>query len=101
MLSFLNRACKPLARLGKVLAVSLLAACTTISVGGGGGPAIDPNAPVPVALLVPGGSGQGGDELLARSLQNAARLAISDLGNVRIDLRVYQTGGSQIGRAHV
>ena len=94
MLSFLNRACKPLARLGKVLAASLLAACTTISVGGGGGPAIDPNAPVPVALLVPGGSGQGGDELLARSLQNAARLAISDLGNVRIDLRVYQTGGS-------
>ena len=94
MLSFLNRACKPLARLGQVLALSMAAACTTLSVGGGGGPAIDPNAPVPVALLVPGGSGQSGDELLARSLQNAARLAIADLGNVRIDLRVYQTGGS-------
>ena len=94
MLSFLNRACKPLARLGQILALSMAAACTTLSVGGGGGPAIDPNAPVPVALLVPGGSGQSGDELLARSLQNAARLAIADLGNVRIDLRVYQTGGS-------
>ena len=92
MLSFLNRACKPLARLGQILALSMVAACTTLS--GGGGPAIDPNAPVPVALLIPGGSGQSGDELLARSLQNAARLAIADLGNVRIDLRVYQTSGS-------
>ena len=94
MLSFLNRARKPLAHLGRVLGLLTLAACTTLSIGGGGGPAIDPNAPVPVALLVPGGSGQSGDELLARSLQNAARLAISDLGGVRIDLRVYQTGGS-------
>ena len=97
MLSFLNRACKPLARsiarLGQVVGVLSLAACTTVGIGGGG-PAIDLNAPVPVALLVPGGSGQAGDEVLARSLQNAARLAISDLGNVRIDLRVYQTGGS-------
>lgn len=94
MLSFLNRACKPLAHMAQVVGLLTLAACTTLGVGGGGGPAIDTNAPVPVALLVPGGSGQAGDELLARSLQNAARLAISDLGNVRIDLRVYQTGGS-------
>jgi ABC-type branched-subunit amino acid transport system substrate-binding protein len=97
MLSFLNRACKPLARriarLGPVLGLVTAAACTTLGVGGGG-PAIDTDAPVPVALLVPGGSGQASDEVLARSLQNAARLAISDLGGVRIDLRVYQTGGS-------
>jgi ABC-type branched-subunit amino acid transport system substrate-binding protein len=46
-----------------------------------------------VALLVPAGSGQAGDELLARSLQNAARLAIADLGAVKIDLRVYNTAG--------
>jgi hypothetical protein len=59
-----------------------------------GGPLIDTSAPVPVALLVPGGSGQASDELLARSLQNAARLAVSDLGGAaRIDLRVYQTAG--------
>jgi ABC-type branched-subunit amino acid transport system substrate-binding protein len=47
---------------------------------------------------VPAGSGQASDELLARSLQNAARLAISDLGNVRIDLRVYSTA-AQPGQA--
>ncbi|MGQ0565684.1 MAG: penicillin-binding protein activator [Gemmobacter sp.] len=98
MLSFLNRACKPLARplvrLGQVMGVLTLAACTTIGLGGGGGPAIDTNAPVPVALLVPGGGGLPGDEQLSRELQNAARLAISDLGNVRIDLRVYETASN-------
>jgi ABC-type branched-subunit amino acid transport system substrate-binding protein len=46
-----------------------------------------------VALLVPGGSGQASDELLARSLQNAARLAMADLSGVTIDLRVYNTAG--------
>jgi len=51
--------------------------------------------PFPVALLVPGGSGEAGDEVLARSLENAARLAIADLGDrVEIDLRVYQTKGN-------
>jgi hypothetical protein len=94
MLSFLTFARKPLARLVQAVGVLALAACTTLGVGGGGGPAIDTSAPVPVALLVPGGSGQSGDEVLSRSLQNAARLAIADLGPVRIDLRVYQTGGS-------
>jgi ABC-type branched-subunit amino acid transport system substrate-binding protein len=49
--------------------------------------------PVQVALLVPAGSGQAGDELLARSIENAARMAITDLGDVQIDLRVYPTGG--------
>lgn len=69
-----------------------LAACDTIPGGlsGAGGPTGDP---VPVALLVPSGSGQGTDELLARSLENAARLAMRDLNGVEIDLRVYQTAG--------
>ncbi len=67
-----------------------LAACTA----GGGGPSIDTGAPVPVALLVPGGSGAASDELLARSLENAARMAVADLNGVRIDLRVYQTAGN-------
>jgi ABC-type branched-subunit amino acid transport system substrate-binding protein len=47
-----------------------------------------------VALLVPGGSGQASDALLASSLENAARLAMADLNGVTIDLRVYQTGGN-------
>ena len=49
---------------------------------------------VQVALLVPGGSGQASDELLAQSLENAARLAMADLSGVQIDLRVYPTAGS-------
>jgi ABC-type branched-subunit amino acid transport system substrate-binding protein len=94
MLSFLSRARKAALRIGAILSFGALAACD-IPVAGGGGPAIDTSAPVPVALLVPGGSGNASDELLARSLQNSARLAISDLGTtVRIDLRVYQTGGN-------
>lgn len=80
------------------MAALALSACT---LGGGttaGGPRIDTGAPVPVALLVPGGSGSASDELLATSLANAARLAIADLSGVQIDLRVYQTGG-QPGQA--
>ncbi|MFN3822591.1 MAG: penicillin-binding protein activator [Pseudorhodobacter sp.] len=96
MLSIFTRAHKSLARAAAALGVLALAACQPVSTAPG--PAIDTSAPVPVALLVPAGSGQAGDELLARSLQNAARLAISDLGNVRIDLRVYNTAG-QPGQA--
>lgn len=53
------------------------------------------DGPVTVALLVPGGSGESGDEVLARSLENAARLAITDLGETaEIELKVYQTRGN-------
>lgn len=93
MLTLLSRAGKALRRAPALLAAAALAACTTLTTGGG--PAVRPGTPVPVALLVPGGSGQGGDEVLARSLVNAARLAVADLGGgAAIDLRVYQTGGS-------
>lgn len=69
-----------------------LSACETVSTGGG--PSINTSKPVPVALLVPSGSGQSGDAVLAQSLENAARLAMADLQNVQIDLRVYDTGGN-------
>lgn len=95
MLSVLHRARKSLALFVSVTATLLMAACVPsagpVTGGGGGGS-------VKVALLVPGGSGQASDELLARSLQNAARLAIADLGSTRIDLRVYNTAG-QPGQA--
>ncbi|HEX9859238.1 MAG TPA: penicillin-binding protein activator [Paracoccaceae bacterium] len=97
MLSVFNLARKSLGRLGAVLVAGVLTACSPIGTPTGG-PAIDTSDAVPVALLVPAGSGQAGDELLARSLQNAARLAISDLGTVNIDLRVYPTAG-QPGQA--
>jgi ABC-type branched-subunit amino acid transport system substrate-binding protein len=92
MIAALFRACKPLSRLLPAAALLLVAACDPVAAPGRG-PTIDTSAPVPVALLVPGGSGQSGDAVLARSIENAARLAVADLGDVRIDLRVYQTGG--------
>lgn len=94
MLSCLSRARRALFQIAAAVALLAVAACDTIPGGATGGPRIDTNAPVPVALLVPGGSGQATDELIAQSLQNAARLAIADLGNVRIDLRVYNTAGN-------
>ena len=69
-----------------------LAACDGMPAGGfGPGSAIRSGDPVPVALLVPSGSGQGTDEILAQSLENAARLAMQNLNGVEIDLRVYPT----------
>ena len=90
MLSVLLRARKSLSQIVGIAAIGLISACVPQagpSSGGSGGGAVQ------VALLVPGGSGQASDELLARSLQNAARLAIADLGGTQVDLRVYNTAG--------
>jgi hypothetical protein len=75
-----------------------LSACAPVAglPGAAAGPAapdLAPGAPVPVALLVPSGSGNATDDFLARNLENAARLAIADLRGVAVDLRVYPTGG--------
>lgn len=80
-----------------ILGLSLLALVACVPTGGGG-PRIDTTRAVPVALLVPGGSANASDNLLAQSLENAARLAMADLGGVQIDLRVYNTAG-QPGQA--
>ncbi|MFT4716000.1 MAG: hypothetical protein ACI861_002100 [Paracoccaceae bacterium] len=64
---------------------------------GGTGPLVNTNAPVPVALLIPFGSEESSNDILATSLQNAAQLAVSDLGDVKIDLRVYPTNGTAAG----
>jgi ABC-type branched-subunit amino acid transport system substrate-binding protein len=100
MLSVLAFARKSLVRFVFGAAVLGLAACTTGPLTPGPGPSSGGSGAVAVALLVPGGSGQASDELLARSLQNAARLAIADLNGVTIDLRVYNTAG-QPGQARV
>ena len=73
-----------------VFVAALVAACDPI---GFEGPSINTGKPIPVALLVPGGSENVGDVVLATSLENAARLAIADLDGVNIDLRVYHTAG--------
>jgi ABC-type branched-subunit amino acid transport system substrate-binding protein len=91
MLLILKNAPKSLFRAAVMIAALALAACQPVGIAG---PAVKSGETVMVALLVPGGSGQAGEELLAQSLQNAARLAIADLGDVKIDLRVYNTAGN-------
>ncbi|ABD53815.1 penicillin-binding protein activator [Jannaschia sp. CCS1] len=69
---------------------------TACQIGGGpigltGGPRVGQT--VQVAMLLPM-SGSGGDALLSRSLENAARLAASDVAaTTTIDITVYDTGG--------
>lgn len=97
MLSLLHRTRKSLASAARPFAAGLallaLAACqptasTTPSVGSGTG------GPITVALLVPSGSATPGDDILARDLENAARMAIADLGgSVQVTLNVYPTAG--------
>ena len=81
-----------LARIALLVSAVWLAACEPIPYGDTG-PALNAGEAVPVALLVPR-SGSGGDGLLSANLENAARLAIADLDGVKIDLRVYDTGGN-------
>ena len=93
MLSVLIRTCKSL-RQGIVIIMALIGLTACVPAGGtNSGPGLDSAAAVQIALLVPAGSGAAQDELLARNLINAARLAIADLSGARIDLRVYNTAG--------
>jgi ABC-type branched-subunit amino acid transport system substrate-binding protein len=77
-------------------AAVMLAACQPVPMSGSG-PAVSRDEPVRVALLVPRSS----DGTLAQSLENAARLAVSDLQGAQIDLRVYDTGGNPQRAAQV
>lgn len=70
-----------------------LASCQGVSIPGDGA-SLDARAPVPVALLVPRGAADPNEQKLARDLENAARMAASDLGGVRVDLRIYATAGN-------
>ena len=81
---------KAAARATAVFAVLLLAACDVQMPSGG--PTVDTGRAVPVALLVPRSSPDGG-AIIAQSLENAARLAMADLQGAQIDLRVYDSGG--------
>ena len=88
MFSVLRTARKSLGKAVLALSALALAACQPTS-----GPSVSQGGPVQVALLVPSGSGQASDQLLARSIENAARMAIGDLAGVQIDLRIYPTAG--------
>lgn len=95
MIAFFRAIRKKMHLLLLPLFAAILAACQPVAITGAnsGGPRIDTSAPVPVALLVPRG-GSASDNLLAQNLENAARLAMRDLGGVQIDLRVYDTAGN-------
>lgn len=92
MFTLLRSARKSLAFAAATLSTLVLAGCEPVATAGGAG--LPAGKPVEVALLVPSGSGDASDELLGRSIENAARLAITDLGSVQIDLRIYPTGAS-------
>ena len=75
-------------------ALSLMAGCTSTSgpTGVSDGPMIDPTKPVQVALLIPKSYEETAS--IATSLEQAAQMAIADLGGIRIDLRVFDTAGN-------
>ncbi len=89
----------------RAAAMLVVLAVVSACAGGGGtrsgsnGIDVDVSQPVQVALLLPYGSGDAGREQIARSLENAARLAQSDLHNASIDLKVYSDAGSSDGGA--
>lgn len=75
--------------MGLALTSLVLSACDMPAMGlVGAGPA----RPAVVALLLPGGDGDTSRQTLARELENATRLALADLGELPIELRVYQVG---------
>ncbi|MDO5631952.1 MAG: penicillin-binding protein activator [Paracoccus sp. (in: a-proteobacteria)] len=79
-----------------VLSAFVLAACEPGAgalTGPSTGQMIDPRQPVPVALLVPGGSANADLNWLSRSLTNSARMAVNDAQGATIDLRIYETNG--------
>lgn len=94
MVARFRHARKPVSRVFAFLSLFWLVACTgtVAQLPGDNAAVVDTSAPVQVALLVPGGSGQGSDDLLARNFENAARLAIDDLNGPEVVLRVYNTG---------
>lgn len=94
MLRALDHTRLTLKRITLAAAAAVLAACTleTPSTTLTQAPQLDVNKPVPVALLVPKSSNGAGT--LAANLENAAKMAVADLGAVKIDLRVYDTAGS-------
>ncbi|MFY0692336.1 MAG: penicillin-binding protein activator [Paracoccaceae bacterium] len=80
-----------LRRAGLLAACTVLAACNVDL--GGGGATVDQSRAVQIALLVPYGSETPGDATLAASLENAARLAATDLGG-GVEISVYPTAGA-------
>ncbi|MEM9320886.1 MAG: penicillin-binding protein activator [Pseudomonadota bacterium] len=84
---------KRLRIIAALLFATLVAACNVSLPGGALGPRVG-GGTVNVALLVPYGSAAAGDDLVARSLEQAARLAAQDITDTEIAITVYQTAGT-------
>ncbi|MGH1413915.1 MAG: penicillin-binding protein activator [Pelagimonas sp.] len=96
VLSPLRKVLRPAAGVATAL---LLAACDPTGMPGlggspadSGGPKIDPKKPIQVALLVPVSDAQAG--AVAKSLEQAARLAVQELSGAEIILKTYDTAGA-------
>lgn len=101
MISALRFSRKPLQLLFVLVASVTLTACqVTAPAGGASGPRVSGQT-VQVAMLLPYGSANAGDDLVARSLENAARLAISESAGVEVNLTVYNTAGNSAQAAAV
>ncbi|MEL6953937.1 MAG: penicillin-binding protein activator [Pseudomonadota bacterium] len=74
------------------LATATLAACQ-LALPSGPAPRVN-GGTVNVGLLLPFGSAQGGDALIARSIENAARLAASEITATSVNISVYPTAGN-------
>lgn len=83
-----------------ILCTMALAACE-VGLPGGDGPRVRSGAPIEVALLVPYGSDNPGDEIVARSLENAARLAASEFEGVQFEITVHDTAADPAQAATV
>ena len=95
MISVLRLLRKPRQIAGLIAITAILASCQATTPGTG---ARTSGQTVQVAMLLPMTSAQGGDAVIARSLENAARMAAADLSGVTIEITVYDTAG-QAARA--
>jgi hypothetical protein len=82
------------------LAALALSGCQVAAPTLGSGPRLG-GTTVDVAMLLPLSSQQGGDAIIARSMENAARLAASEQSGVTVNLRVYNTDGTSATAASV
>lgn len=97
MFAVLRSPRKLITRMAVAASALWVAACTPATNEGASAPVSGGGDAVQVALLLP--SGNPGDEVLARGLRQAAQLAITDLGGVKIDLRTYDTGAAPAAAA--
>lgn len=100
MFSALRAIRKPLRLLTVLGLAGALGACQVAGPRLGNGPSVGGQT-VQVAMLLPISSAQGGDATIARSLENAARMAAADLTGVTIEITVYDTAGQSAQAATV